>query len=638
MSNKTLNFIKELESRFGRTGFVEWAGKEAMRLHALFAAMERPEYRERLTAVCPREELKLSANLLKERLKNLYGALEEQIPELKGVFLGQKFERIDEHELYQLIVLFDREGLTGEEYQNEQLVLDFFQALLDELDSTRKEFIFTPDGLIQLMVRALKPVNGIAYDGTAGICNILTALFRHAEAQDGNLKVYGQEIHPEIYVIGKINLFLHGILPEHGDLALGDTIREPKWLENGTVRQFDYVVMNYPFGLKDWGYEFARNDKYGRFQLYPLPSRSQGDYAFIIHALASLKPDGKAALIVPFGTLVRAAGDRKIRAVLLKDDVIESVTALPSSLFAGTGIQVALLILNKNKPARKKGFVQFINAEGDYERTRTQSFLKPEHVEKIVAALDAYENVEGYSRIVPVKEIAENNYDLNPSLYFVNVELETEFGTIYFNRRKYKKETENLVKIGDVAEVIRGVNLPGKRQMEAGIGPFFPVIQIRDIEEGEMIFDNIERMPIQTKDIERVTAKPGDILVASRGTQQKIAIVPDYEGRLVVSSMFVIIRLHDKNEVAPEYVKRILESPVGRYFFEVSQSGSTVTVLTPNDIRAVEIPLLPPEQQQAFIRELDEADEIVRKALEERKNRYFTAYEKAGFGRAIDRN
>ena len=251
MSNKTLNFIKELESRFGRTGFVEWAGMEAMRLHALFAAMERPEYRERLTAVCPREELKLSANLLKERLKNLYGALEEQIPELKGVFLGQKFERIDEHELYQLIVLFDREGLTGEEYQNEQLVLDFFQALLDELDSTRKEFIFTPDGLIQLMVRALKPVNGIAYDGTAGICNILTALFRHAEAQDGNLKVYGQEIHPEIYVIGKINLFLHGILPEHGDLALGDTIREPKWLENGTVRQFDYVVMNYPFGLKD---------------------------------------------------------------------------------------------------------------------------------------------------------------------------------------------------------------------------------------------------------------------------------------------------------------------------------------------------------------------------------------------------
>lgn len=637
MSDKALNFLKGLKSQFGRDLFIKWAGLEAMRLHGLFAAMEMPGYKNILADILPREELKMSASHLKEKLASLYGGLERQVPELKGVFLAPSFEQIDEYDLYKMIVLFDREGLTAEEYQDRQLVVDFFNSLLEEYDSVRKGLDLTPEGIIQLMIQALHPVNGTAYDGTAGICNILAALFHHAQAENGNLKVYGQEIDPELYTIGKINLFLRGILPEHGDLALGDTIREPKWLANGNVEQFDYVVMNYPFGLKDWGYEAAKNDKYGRFELYPLPSKAQGDYAFIIHALASLKPTGKAALIVPFGTLVRAAGERKIRSILLKDDVIESVVALPASLFAGIGIQVALLVLNKNKPAHKKGKVQFINAEGDFERTRTQSFLKPEHIQKIVSALHSYENIERYSRIVSVKEISENNHDLNPSLYFVNIELETEFGTIHFNRKKYMTETEKLVKIGDIADVIRGVNLPGKRQMEAGIGQFFPVIQIRDIENGQIIFDSIERLPIQTKDIERVTAKPGDILVASRGTQQKIAIVPEYEGRILVSSMFVIIRMTNE-DIHPEYVKRVLESPVGRYFFEVSQSGSTVTVLTPNDIRSIEIPFLTPDRQMDFIRELEEADEILRKAEEERRNKYFAAYSKAGFGGAIDNN
>lgn len=93
-----------------------------------------------------------------------------------------------------------------------------------------------------------------------------------------------------------------------------------------------------------------------------IPSKARGDFAFILYELASLKSTGKVALIVPYGILVRGAADRKIRSILLKDDVIESIVALPSNLFVGTGLQVALLILNKNKPDEKKGKVQFINA------------------------------------------------------------------------------------------------------------------------------------------------------------------------------------------------------------------------------------------------------------------------------------
>jgi type I restriction enzyme M protein len=637
MTENTLQFINELENQFSKKEINFTLISEVGKLHALYAAMEMEKYKTALSRVATREDVKNAGSAVKKMLQELYLELEKNEPSLVNIFINDSFSMIDEKDLYKLVVLFERYGLTKDEYQSKEMIVSFFNNLLKEFINEAKGFEFTPDGLIQLMVESIKPLDGSIYDGTAGIANILVQAYTNAVNKNGEVTVFGQELNQELYVLGKLNLFLNHILPERGNLHYGDTIREPKWVENGRIQQFDYVLMNYPFGVRDWGYEFAVNDPYGRFELYDIPSKAHGDYAFILHALASLKSTGKAALVVPFGTLVRGAAERKIRSILLKDDVIESIIALPSNLFVGTGIQVALLILNKNKPDEKKRKVQFINAEGDYERTRTQKFLMPEHIDKIVDVLDRFENIERYSRIVPIEEIEENQFDLNPSLYFVNIELETEFGKVLFNRKKYETETKNLVPIREIAEVIRGVNLPSRRQIENADGELYPVIQIRDVEDGEIQFDKIDKFPIQTRDIERVTAKPGDILVSSRGTQQKIAIVPEHTEQVLVSSMFVIIRL-TSDKINPLYVKRILESPAGQYFFEVNQSGSVVTVLTPNDIKTIEIPLLSIDQQNEFVSELEKADDIIRKAQEERKNLYFNAYQNVGFGTAIRKN
>jgi type I restriction enzyme M protein len=635
--DKALQFVNELESQFDKKVIEVEKGLavELLKLHTLFFAMENERYGEKLTKLATREELRNLRGSVKEAIYSFYSMLENIEPSLSNVFLNDIFKSIDETTLYKLVVLLERYGLTKREYQNNQAVVDFFNTLIEQLFASSKGYDFTPDGLSQLMIQSLKPMKGSVYDGTAGIANILVSAYRYAKEQGKDITVYGQEVNEELYVIAKLNLFINNILPENGDIKLGDTIRDPKWLENGSVMQFDYIMMNFPFGLRDWGYEFADNDPYHRFELYDLPPKSQGDYAFILHALASLKKEGTAALIVPFGTLVRGAAEKEIRKIMLKDDVIESIISLPTNLFSGTGIQVALLILNKNKPSHKKGRVQFINAEGDYERTRTQKYLKPEHINKIIEALEAYENREKYSRIVAIDEIEENNWGLNPALYFVNVELDTDFGKVVFNKKKYESEAKNLVQIGEIAEVIRGVNLPSRRQMENPDGELFPVIQIRDIENGEIQFEKIEKLPIQTRDIQRVTAQPGDILVSSRGTQQKIAIVPEYDGTILVSNMFIIIRLHSDKEINPSYIKRFLESPVGQYFFEAHQSGSIATVLTPNDIKSIELPLLPIEQQNEMIKQLEDADELIRKAYEERKKKYFDAYEKFGIGAFI---
>ncbi|MFP7478499.1 N-6 DNA methylase [Terribacillus saccharophilus] len=635
--DKALTFSGELKSQFGKKEVEGSLAVELFKLHALLFAMEHSKHEKELVKIAGREELRNNPGDVKGTLKKLYHMLEALEPALAGVFLTKSFNGIEEGTLYKIIVLFERYGLTNEEYRNKDAAVEFHNTLIEEIFGGLKGFDFTPKGLIQLMVQSLKLSGGSIYDATAGISNIMVSAYENEKEQGLQVSVFGQEINEELFIIGKLNLFLNNILPEKGDIKLGDTIREPKWLENDRLKQFDYVLMNFPFGVRDWGHEFAVNDLYDRFDLYGVPPKSQGDYAFILHALASLKSTGRAAIIVPFGTLVRGAVERKIRSILLKDDVIETIISLPTNLFSGTGIQVALLILNKNKTSDKKGKVQFINAEGDYERTRTQKFLHQEHISKITASVEAYENKERYSRIVSINEIADNNFDLNPSLYFVNIELETELGKIVFNKRKYETETQSLVRIDKISEIIRGVNLPSRRQMEMPNGEVYPVIQIRDIEDGEINVKKVDKFPIQTRDIDRVTAKPGDILVSSRGTQQKIAIVPEYEGEFLVSNMFIIIRLSSSSEVSPYYIKRFLESPVGQYYFEVNQSGSVATVLTPNDIRSIEVPLVSLEQQNNMVKQLEDADDLIRQAYENRKKQYLDAYQKLGFGAAIEK-
>jgi len=621
----TLKFMDEVQHQFKKELGIDLI-IEILKMHSLFYALEQQKFQD-LSTISTREALtRMNPMEAKKNIADLYQKLREMVPALSDILTDN--DNFDGQTIHKLVVLLNHHGLTREEYTNSQRVTAFFDTVVEEcLANLKAGYLMTPQGLAQLMVRAINPDQGTVYDPTAGIANLLVTAYRHGQQQGKHLAVYGQEIDKHLYAIGKLNLFLHDILPDHGDLRLGDTIQDPKWLQDQHLMQFDYIVMNYPFGLTEWGYDFASNDPYNRF-LYGLPSRSKGDYAFILHALASLKSNGRAAVVVPFGALVGSI-DRKIRAALVKEDVIESVIALPDNLFSGTGIPVALLIFNKNKPEHKRGKVQLINAEGDYRRTRTQRFLEEHHVQKIVGALERYTDEEQYSRIVSIEEIESNNFDLNPVLYFVNVLIETEFGPIKFKKDIYEQKTENLIQIHDIAEVIRGVNLPGRRQLENAELARYPVIRIKDVEDGTILFDNLEHLPVQPQRLERVVAKPGDILVSGRGTRLKIAVVPEYEGTVLVSSMFVILRLRDsrKQRISPYYIKRFLESPIGQYYLTAHQRGTMAPVLTPNDIGSIPLPLIDINKQNEMVRQLEEADELVQKALEERKKRYFEAYQ-----------
>jgi type I restriction enzyme M protein len=220
-----------------------------------------------------------------------------------------------------------------------------------------------------------------------------------------------------------MNLLLHG-LPDH-DIRKGDTIRDPKLVEDNELMLFDRVIANPPFSLKEWGRDSAEHDTFGRFR-FGIPPKNAGDYAFVQHMIASLKHDGIAGVVMPHGVLFRGGAEGKIRKGILEADLIEAVIGLPSGLFYGTGIPACILIINRNKPEERKGNVLFIAAEEDFQEGKNQNTLREADVQKIVDAFNSYEDVEKYAHVISVKEIQSNDFNLNITRYINKSEEEEQ--------------------------------------------------------------------------------------------------------------------------------------------------------------------------------------------------------------------
>ncbi|MEK7746965.1 MAG: N-6 DNA methylase, partial [Elusimicrobiota bacterium] len=170
------------------------------------------------------------------------------------------------------------------------------------------------------------------------------------------------------------------------------------------------------FEGENFGAWTAEGDAFGSFK-YGLPPQSYGDYAFVQHMIATLKPSGRAGIVLPHGVLFRGGAEGKIRQGLLEEDLVEAVIGLPSNLFYGAGIPAALFIVNKKKPAGRSGKVFFLYGARDFLQLKNQNKLRPEDIEKIVKAFHSYSSVEKYCRPASLDEIRRNDYNLNIPRY-----------------------------------------------------------------------------------------------------------------------------------------------------------------------------------------------------------------------------
>jgi type I restriction enzyme M protein len=279
---------------------------------------------------------------------------------------------------------------------------------------------YTPANIATLLAKLLNPKSGARIcDPTCGSGSLLIKVAN--EIKDGNFSLHGQESNGGTWALCKMNMFLHS--KDNARIEWGDTLGNPKLIEDDKLMKFDIVVANPPFSLDKWGAENASADKYNRYHR-GVPPKSKGDYAFITHMIeTAVEGTGKVGVIVPHGVLFREASEGKIRRELIEENLLEAVIGLPQNMFCGTGIPAAILLFNKGKTTRD---VMFIDASREYESGKNQNKLREQDIEKIVNTYISGEKIDKYSYKATYEEIVENDYNLNIPRYVDTFEEEEE--------------------------------------------------------------------------------------------------------------------------------------------------------------------------------------------------------------------
>lgn len=357
-------------------------------------------------------------------------------PKLDKIFDDLDFANSDRfpNETLQRLVNHFSKHKFGENYFSSDVLGDAYEYLIQQFaaDAGKKggEF-YTPREVERLIMQILKPhEKDHIYDPTAGSCGFLLEAYQYLRSKENEQKarslyLYGQELNLSTFAIGKINMFLHGL--DGADIRRGDTLVDPQFVTAaGTLKKFDIVVANFPYSIKEWPYEKFKNDRFGRHDGYDTPPTKNADYAFILHIIKSLNENGRAGIVVPHGVLFRGGSEGRIREQMIKNDLIEAIISLPSKLFFGVGIPVAVLILNKNKPAERKNKIMIVNAEKEFEPGKNQNRLRKVDLEKISQTIANFQPVEKYADVISSDEIAKNAYNLNISRYVNSSEDEVE--------------------------------------------------------------------------------------------------------------------------------------------------------------------------------------------------------------------
>ncbi|WP_435278321.1 type I restriction-modification system subunit M [Rhodococcus yananensis] len=327
--------------------------------------------------------------------------------------------------LSKLVTIFNDLDFRGSRAEGDDLLGDAYEYLMrhfaTESGKSKGQF-YTPAEVSRILAKVVgigpnTRQDQTVYDPACGSGSLL--LKAAAEAPRG-MTIYGQEKDNATWALSKMNMILHG--NEIAEIEKGDTITSPQFTKGDHLRTFDYIVMNPPFSVKSWN-NGLEND-YGRFE-YGRPPEKNGDYAFLLHALTSLKSTGKAAIILPHGVLFRGNAEATIRTRLLKQGFIKGIIGLPANLFYGTGIPACVVILDKENAVGRTG-VFMIDASKGFMKDGNKNRLRSQDLHKIVDTFNKQIEIDRYSRMVPIAEIADpkNDYNLNIPRYIDSSEPE----------------------------------------------------------------------------------------------------------------------------------------------------------------------------------------------------------------------
>jgi type I restriction enzyme M protein len=335
--------------------------------------------------------------------------------------LGSGQEKVDR--LSRLIAIFENPALNfkNNRAEDDDILGDAYEYLMRSFatqSGKSKGQFYTPAEVSRILSKIIsvdkadKPSYTV-YDPTCGSGSLLLKV---KEESPKGLTLYGQEKDIATKSLAIMNMWLHGS-PE-ASIAGKNTLAEPQFLESdGSLKRFDFVVANPPFSLKNWSSGISTSrDRFNRFQGFGTPPEKNGDYAFLLHITASLKSTGKAAVILPHGVLFRGNAEGVIRKNLIERKWIKGIVGLPANLFYGTGIPACIIVIDKEGAENRKG-IFMIDASKGYMKDGNKNRLREQDIHKIVDVFNSEWELGKYSRLVPNKEIADNEFNLNIPRY-----------------------------------------------------------------------------------------------------------------------------------------------------------------------------------------------------------------------------
>lgn len=281
---------------------------------------------------------------------------------------------------------------------------------------------YTPKEVAWLMAYLVDPQQGEEiYDPACGSGGLLIkcqlVLKQKTSSVEIPLQLYGQEINAVTYAMAKMNMIIHDM---EGEIRIGDTLRNPKFLEGSAIKKFIKVTANPMWNQKEYNADFYENDPYNRF-LFGMPPNNTADWGWIQHMFSSLKEKSKLVVVIDTGTVSRGSGkqgsdkEKEIRKQFVDKDYVEAVILLPENLFYNTTGPGNIIVIDKNK--KHKSQILLINASRDFVKERPKNYLTDEGINKIVDVYQNWKEVERFSKIITIEETVKNDYNLSPSRY-----------------------------------------------------------------------------------------------------------------------------------------------------------------------------------------------------------------------------
>ncbi|MFA5131767.1 MAG: type I restriction-modification system subunit M [Candidatus Paceibacterota bacterium] len=368
--------------------------------------------------------------------KNIIQKIEEANPTLgkiavdfnDPVKLGSGKDMVDR--LTKLIAIFENQNLdfSTNRAEGDDILGDAYEYLMrhfaSESGKSKGQF-YTPAEVSKIIAKVIgisntKVLTPTVYDPACGSGSLLLKI---RDETDKNVTLRGQEMDNATAALARMNMILHN--NPTSIIERENTLSTPLFKENNQLMTFDFVVANPPFSTKSWtnGVKVGDDDTYGRFTGFGTPPEKNGDYAFLLHIVRSLKEKGKGAVILPHGVLFRGGSEASIRTNLIRRGYIKGVIGLPVNLFYGTGIPACIIVIDKENADTRKG-VFMVDASKGFIKDGNKNRLRNQDLHKVVDIFNKQLEIEKYSRMVSMVEIEKNEYNLNIPRYIDSQEAE----------------------------------------------------------------------------------------------------------------------------------------------------------------------------------------------------------------------